>query len=391
MADEIVATEELMADMASSCCVTPGSSVKQVNPFGSGGLIKKQTYPDNDDVLPDCNSTENKLTDNIPKMRSMVKQAADRFVASMKNISLMQPYSSPGQHLSYLHLQYNRATSLNTLQTTPGSTSQLPATIGDIMPCESIFDPFCCAMEVCSDIMVAMIQDMTDGMEQITELCTDCIDEVAELSDVIVDMEIQIVEMGLMIGDISECIVYFMHQGEQFMVQFCDHDITEKEFRYGVVEEAACTDNEDAVLLIKKYATAHMQLRNAKRNRRLNKESSEIAGKFHHLDNMHRFLKEFIQVAKSRKDDSTPHLTSNPFGEFAEMVDVCLEMSKMMADLVTDQVSVMNHMIDEVFKLSDDIIDTMDLIVDMSNKIVEMMEKMQETEEMMLELMSCFE
>jgi len=268
-----------------------------------------------------------------------------------------------------------------------------------------MLDPFCCAMEVCSDIMVAMIQDMTDGMGQLTDLCTECIDEVASLSVMIVDLERQIVEMGVMMGEMTECMVYFMYQGEQFMVQFCDADLYEHPYQHGVRvgdgDGGTCSGESQgsgtvamAAQKIRGYTSAHTMLQEAKKARRLASQVQvqfKASTRFVHFDRIHRFLREFVEQIKTKTEQSDSKLTSNPFGEFVEMVDVCLEMSKLMADMVIDQVGVMNHMIEEVFHLSDDVVATMGLIADMSSDIVTMMDKMRDTEDLMLELISCFE
>jgi hypothetical protein len=77
------------------------------------------------------------------------------------------------------------------------------------------------------------------------------------------------------------------------------------------------------------------------------------------------------------------------FGEFAEMVDVCMKMCKLVADMCTDQVGVMAHISDEILNLSKDIVTTSGYIVDMSANIVSMEGKMVETEELMVDLVDC--
>lgn len=97
-----------------------------------------------------------------------------------------------------------------------------PAAAGDNpMPCDTWWNPFCCAAEMCADMMVMMIDMMASGADAMTEVCEDIVDEIGKLADDIVHTEENIVLMGEEIGYMSNCIVVFINEGLDFVEAFC--------------------------------------------------------------------------------------------------------------------------------------------------------------------------
>jgi DNA polymerase II small subunit/DNA polymerase delta subunit B len=113
------------------------------------------------------------------------------------------------------------------------------------------------------------------------------------------------------------------------------------------------------------------------------------------LSSTKAYLVATSNTTSKKKNEQTMGLSSSSsgpidvFGEFAEMVDVCMKMCDLMLKMFTDQIGVMLSIEDEIGKLASDIVTTSGDIIDMSEKIVDMEGKMVETEELMVEVFAC--
>ena len=212
MADLVVETEELMADMASSCC-RDGEDKQSTSTFGGNTISSKSMAlaaqrTAEDDLMQDCtfDVTKRKIvTFDSSHVLGMSKTAREQL---HRKLQLLPSVVQDIERVSYL-----RKTLLPTLAIT--SPPQ------DVMPCDTWWDPFCCAAEVCADIMVEMIEMMADGADWMEEICEDCIDLIGSLADDIVKTEENIILMGYAINDMAEYMVVFIDEGLEFMALFC--------------------------------------------------------------------------------------------------------------------------------------------------------------------------
>lgn len=207
-------------------------------------------------------------------------------------------------------------------------------------------------------------------------------------------------DMGLIIGDMADGIVHMIEIGSDCMGDFCK--VVAPNLNAAGSGSGTGADGSSRILSV---ATAAELLGNmtsavtAKRARleqlvhaRNDGSRMRAAAALGKLDEMHKTLAFIAKFVPSRTAAGTGGSLGGPmdaFGEFAEMVDVCMKMCKLMADMFTDQIGVMAHIGDEILNLSKDIITTSGYIVDMSANIVAMEGKMVETEEIMTDLVEC--
>ena len=198
MADRIVETEVMMADMASSCCrggntIYPPASRPGAH-LRSSETSRRTTKYGDDDLLSHCTFESD-------------RESAPRFSRLEASAKMQKAWSKLNHSLSTGKIGAMRQMHSHVGAAVSGVGSK------DIMPCESIFNPFCCAAEVCADMMVELLEMMSSGADWMADMCETCIDEIGKLADDIVKTEEQIVMMGYAIGDMSDCILVFIDQG----------------------------------------------------------------------------------------------------------------------------------------------------------------------------------
>jgi hypothetical protein len=192
MADRIVTTEQLMADMTQSCCVNAKAAWKV---SGKSALVGKSVISDDEIcVKPNApfasnlsmksnmlsglvSKVHNKLTAYRAFMQNFVDHRLSRIgkplvtkntTASADDGRSRRPYRTYSRYVMDKH-----SFTLGT-----GVDAQVSVNVSDPMPCETWWDPFCCAAEVCADMMVEMMSVMTEGSENLLDLCEESIDEV---------------------------------------------------------------------------------------------------------------------------------------------------------------------------------------------------------------------
>lgn len=459
MADRIVETEQLCADMADSCCqavpILKGlrgnskenrdlRSLTSLSELFQGGSKRRQAT-DGDDICTITVATVATVATNSSQSVSEVAAVKQRVafthlrsvlkMLSQKLLSQKIAASSfliSGQTFSRHALVMRESGPIKDfapgtsddpvsprMPKKRGSDDNGEATVVNTkgsdgpMPCDTWWDPFCCAAEVCADMMVEMMELMMSSSDAVLAMCEDCVDEIADLSDVILAMEVQIVDMGLIIGNMSDIIVHIIDEGTECVGEFCEV-ISFSKSNNGLEMMTEKTQQAEQTLLnlTRTVAAKKGELKTLLQSREFEAKqakdheltpSEKVNSVFRaNLVSLHKimaFIRQYIPTTSVGATVGATASTTPPnvvvggpmdaFGEFAEMVDVCMKMCALMADMWSDQMGVMAHIGDEILELSKDIVLTSEEIVEMSENIVEMEGKMVETEEIMTDLVDC--
>lgn len=376
MADRIVETEVMMADMASSCCrggntVYPPASRPSAHLRSSETSRRKTQYGD-DDLLSHCTFESD-------------RESALRFSRLEASAKMQKAWSKLNHSLST-----GKIGAMRQMHSHVGAAVSVVGKEGgskDIMPCESIFNPFCCAAEVCADMMVEMLEMMASGADWMTDMCEACIDEIGKLADDIVKTEEQIVMMGYAIGDMSDCILVFIDQGLEFMQLFCP--AAKGDQRYFVLEgsfadpdDEGCSDSSHLLQLKSALVGVGSQTVSISVKRKSQTDlrwaqQRELASK----------IQSFVKRSRSRSS----LVGDNPFGEFAEMVDVMMRTMAVFTDMMTDQTRLMNDMFNSLGALSAEEAKMGAMVVDMGSDVLALGAEVIDEEELMMDLSECMD
>mmetsp|Transcript_49512 Transcript_49512/g.63496 ORF Transcript_49512/g.63496 Transcript_49512/m.63496 type:complete len:211 (+) Transcript_49512:508-1140(+) len=117
----------------------------------------------------------------------------------------------------------------------------------------------------------------------------------------------------------------------------------------------------------------------------IEKSSSSLSNHVKKLQNNLKEDNDNILSTSSSKSESD--LKSNPFGKFADMVDLMIEMANTMTSLMTEELSEMKQIVQACSDMSQQIIKTMSLMYDMSQQIEIMAGRMITTTQLMENLL----
>jgi hypothetical protein len=382
MADLIVDTEVLMADMATSCC-RGGSSqpvVERAKPLPlNSSLPKFHASTGDDDLLTDCDfdGKQQRRIVAFNRAHAMALSETARKQLQQKMQSLPPVVQDIGR-VSYL-----KKALLPALEASSGGQ------LTDMMPCDTWWDPFCCAAEVCADMMVEMIEMMADGADWMEEACENCIDEIGKLADDIVKTEENIILMGYAINDMAEYVVVFIDEGLEFMALFCPDSQKTFSLRGDFKMKEGKVSKDMAAALKKgggvKFKTfvEHMEVSPTQKfaRQRLDTDVSLVvatqvatSAKIKSLQNVHLFYSG---------------LKENPFGEFVAMVDVMMEAMMMFTSILADQTRLMTEMFESLVSLSAEEAKMAGMVVTMGGDVTTMGTSLQEEDALMDELDEC--
>jgi hypothetical protein len=361
MADRIVEVEYLMADMAKSCCRGGNQNPLIVSlPFTPFKAIRLE-YGDDDEIVAHCSfnktspSPKSLIASVAVKSKSMMTEAVTKLMVALSSGRLGQFRSQNS---------FMRSVTMKS---------------GEVMPCESIWNPFCCAAEVCVDMMVEMIELMATGADWMTEMCVAMIDEVGKLADDIIKTEENIVAMGETIGEMADCIVVFIDQGLEFMTLFCPAQKVTYSLRGRVslhqdaeraTESEGCSETKtlflkDAILT---YSTRTI----------VTKLSSVIGERWMDRQNYHKDVMTWMSS-----------LQSNPFGEFAAMVEVMMEAMNAFMKTMDSQTQMMNQMMASLSEFAKEEAKMSTMVIDMAGDVVQLETEVNTQEDLMVELSDC--
>lgn len=163
MADDIVETEDLMATMCATCCVSAPTSLASV--------LDTRVYEKNTSRRVQ-RVTEYRRINTHPSRSQLLTRLSSAVHRSLSGISLSK------RNVHFTYSRYYVASEQQRPNNTDSEVKEVDHDVASPMPCETWWDPFCCAAEVCADMMVEMMELMANGADSMTELCQDCIDEV---------------------------------------------------------------------------------------------------------------------------------------------------------------------------------------------------------------------
>lgn len=379
MADRIVETEEMMADMASSCCrahsALRGGQAQSRAHSRVQSVIANHNRDEGDDLLSHCTFNQSRTTvkTNISEAhaRTMIHAALSKLHRSL----------STGKTGSLQHISSYLRRGLETK---------------DVMSCESIWDPFCCAAEVCADMMVEMIELMANGADWMTDMCEACIDEIGKLADDIVKTEENIVLMGYAIGDMSDCILVFIDQGLEFMTLFCPSTSSSGSYlslkgKFGVqsrgsVDEEGCSDS--SLLKLKNaIVTVHGETVT------IEKDINVISSTWKHQQQLSLKVKSLVRQALDAAvgPGGGQAVQGNPFGEFTEMVETMMRTMTVFTDMMTSQTRLVTDMLESLTHLASEQGVLGDLVVVMGMEVATMGGEISGEEDAMTDLTKCME
>ena len=195
MADKIVQVESLMLDATEHCCQSiPGAEM----PSSLRKLAGEDKWDSDDIVIRDC----------------------DAFLlsSSMRWAKQESPHSLLVKARTTLETAFHSFQSRKFNDMTGGADS---SAFDGPMPCSTWWNPFCCAAEICADMMVAMMRGLEGGADAMKEMMIGMVDEIGVLADDIVTTEEDIVQMGERILSMSDMVVEFVDDGIQFAEEFC--------------------------------------------------------------------------------------------------------------------------------------------------------------------------
>ena len=259
----------------------------------------------------------------------------------------------------------------------------LPSKFGGSMGlhvCKSWWNPFCCAMEVMTDMMVAMLLEMAKAAPVTLYIVEEGADAIGVLADFILYLEEVIVVMGMEIGYIADDIV----STERMLIDFMSSPLCEP------MEK-------------KKHQSLEKKKWELQQQQQQQQASSTPRPAARDRGSLSKMKKKLQQLLSSPRTSTLKSLNltalqerkhlpdgANPFGDFAGMVDCMTQMSDTMSALILQQMGVGVDVMTHMGMVTNDIFKTMGLIVEMIGQIEVMAGRIVETNNLMTNLtMDC--
>jgi hypothetical protein len=360
MADQVVLTEQMMAEAADECCLD--ESVKKTTPS-----LRKQLRrlgnkkPSLGDFTPpeECEPYVNEATSK----KAVTSEANQQDILDHFE-TIQKKAASYVEEFALVHAK-------------PSLQS-----VSDMMPCEHWYNPPCCAMEMCADMVIMMM----DGMEEMAKAMADSmkvmIDLTLEMSQDILDTEGYIQDMGMEISTMSDYIVETEQMILDFMTDFCDHTPlrTSSIIPPSVTPEQRINHRE----VVQRMIETASKLQGEQREAFLHRQLSRLL-KAHTLLSDKR--ESMGAVFKRIQSASFPENVNQQVGStWQDMLDLMTQCFDTFFAFMDDQAGVMAKMTEEVSNLAGYIKTTEGYILDMADNINDMAGHIVETEEMMFEL-----
>lgn len=354
MSNRIVVVEEMMFNATEECCGGK-TEIKSAELKSLSSYSSKSSLAMNDDLISHCKQD--------PSKKTFVTDSGKKSVLLRLSRNLFRDLEQKFAFISSLLPKFGNDT----------QKALVTNKAGNPMPCDTWWNPFCCASEVCADILAQMIKDMANGADAMQEICEDIIDEIGKLADDIVKTEEDILDMGLKIGDMSDCIVVFIDEGMSFMVQYCPTG--RSQYYHTVTSSNTCT-----------LSTTR---------RGFTVESLEL--KKRHLEAKYKRLLETsiatmnVSKLKDVQEFVSPYLKSgdNPFGEFTAMVESCIQVMNDMTDLITSQYDYLNRLFNSMSSLSTKTVQMMTSVTAMSHSVDDLEDEVGKENTLMNRLTHC--
>eukprot|EP00009_Paramoeba_aestuarina_P007021 CAMPEP_0201523430 /NCGR_PEP_ID=MMETSP0161_2-20130828/19832_1 /ASSEMBLY_ACC=CAM_ASM_000251 /TAXON_ID=180227 /ORGANISM="Neoparamoeba aestuarina, Strain SoJaBio B1-5/56/2" /LENGTH=521 /DNA_ID=CAMNT_0047922545 /DNA_START=139 /DNA_END=1704 /DNA_ORIENTATION=+ len=333
MADRIVETEYLASNASANCCNTWGPGEKE-NRGGSSPFIKEINNNIRVDVIP-------------PRPMKKIKRSPHSSSLQPSMLSTL-PVMSEGGYVV-------------------GGARGLHV-------CKSWWNPFCCAMEVMSDMMVQMLQEMGQAGSVSLKLMEEGADIIGVLADYILYLELVIVRMGMEIGYIGDDIV----ATERMLIAFTTSPVCGNSQQQQPQQQPQQPQQQPLI------DERLQSLRELKRTGAELQSSLSLAlDKYQIMKNLGGGEK---RERKEQQENTEEGVEGNPFGDFSSMVDCMTHMSDTMSSLMFQQMGVGASVMKHIGMVTNDIFQTMDKIIEMIGQIEIMAGRIVETNELMTNL-----
>jgi len=200
------------------------------------------------------------------------------------------------------------------------------------MPCDTWWNPFCCAMEMCADMMIAMMKAMQEGSDAMEVMVKTAVDEIGSLADDIILTEEEIVLMGCRIVDMSDCMVEVIDDSIQFAEEFCPSGGSP-------LRTLSSTDDACSSSLTATY-THPESAKNVSAKKRTAREGAS-----------RRALKAVQDLASTRKQALTVEWGDGPT-DFTAMIDAMIACASAAESMIIDQLNTMTLLIGDLNDVS---------------------------------------
>jgi hypothetical protein len=366
MADRIVTTEELMSNLSASCCqvaeqpalsfiTSDSEEEKKKKKKKRSAILLKDEPP----TPPECANYTSSYDDLALRLKKKKKKDNN---AALTGHKLYEKFKLPPKERST-----TTSTTVDTVNTHAVVDKRDIPTDGP-MPCDTWWNPFCCAMEIMTEMMKEMIDMMGSMGDQIIQLMESCSLLIGELADDIVDMEHEIMDMSLIIGEMADDIVDMEEWGAEMLNSaVCSHYSSSP-------SPSIYKDNR------RKRMLSNVQVKYAPTSSSFIKPSViNILMNFdiHNTEMKLQLLKEVQEDEKYKKEKG------GVFGDFADMVDLMIKMADTMTSLMTQELQEMNLIAKGIADMADQIVITMGLIGEMAQQINIMAGRIVETAQLM--------
>ncbi|KAH3760820.1 hypothetical protein Pelo_7382 [Pelomyxa schiedti] len=320
MADAIVETEEMAEEAAATCCTALQPNIT-VNPKIGDQEIISASIPDQCiPFYPPVNRGRQHIR-NIVAVSAPVLSHSKAQVAGFAEIRhrlLIATWKNGAQ----LHTDF---------------------------PCDTWWNPFCCAMEICADIMIYMMDGMLWMANQTTVAMEGVIDQVLEMSDEILQEEDLILAMGLQISDMTEQILYTESMMQAFVEDFCNNlGLRYTQRNQGPIE-AMAVKNLPTITPTKVL------------------ELVPFPGLMEST-----ILKDIQATLQGTREGG--------------MIQLFIEFLETMKAFMIDETQIMKHMFEEMDNLAQDIVTTSGYILQMADQINDMAGRITQTQNIMYSL-----
>ena len=370
MADQIVITEQMMADASEECCsddtnLRNGAQKELV-------LSNYSDSPQGDWEPPEeCDPYVNRTSTNNRNGILMYRKFPQDLIVSFKNMERLQ-------HIFVS--QFSDLLFQMPSTKTPKDANDVRFSDGP-MPCDTWWNPPCCAMEMCADMVMVMMEMCADMASGMTEGVKTCIDQMLYMSDQILVTEGYIQDMGMEIHEMSDYIVQTEEMLLDFMTGFCEaipwyftsnfHEQKKKEPNMMRAVQLVHLLEKKKETLKKSLPTQNQKLQLLIQTIEIETQAVKMRGK-----KLNHLKSAFMDQNQDNVGDSV----------WKDMFDLMTQCMDTMMQFMTDQAGMVNLMVEEINYLSNSIVETEGYIMDMVGEINEMEGHIVQTEELMFSL-----
>jgi hypothetical protein len=331
MADQIVEVESIMFNATQHCCKDNNSHLNLRS--GSKNISYDVHHPSHVEKYQNLNN------DDIPK------DCANFILTNEDDRNLHKSPLSVSRRVIF-------------------DFSSLVQVQSNSMPCDTWWNPFCCASQICADMMIDMMNAMNSAADSMVDSMEAIIDEIGHLADDIVSTEEQIIVMGDRILEMSDCIVVFIYDGIEFAENFCPTlsvKIASEQLK--LTDEVTCTST---------------SIRSRKSSKVATKRSASTV-----------FSSLKTQLHNEAFKISNYTSFNGPATDFTEMIDAMMTCAKAVEEMIASQIKLLDELMDTVDNFASDVLTYTSMVDDLDDDVDKLDEDMSRLQNSMDELESC--